>query len=139
MSSFALFNPLLHTFSLCFTSIPIKSFHVIAAQNLLFNHALILTARATTLLLSPTILASITSHHQYLLYHPINNAPPWLMSIHQCCSFVVHFHTSMSVIRKDQLLYLKLQGLRLNMETELQFKVTVESPMAEAQMTITKH
>lgn len=61
------------------------------------------------------------------------------MSIHQCFSCAMHFHTSMSTIRKDRLSYLKLQGLRLNMETEVQFKVTVESPMAKSKMTITNH
>ena len=95
---------------------------------------------ATLLLfISCHCLILVLDHHQHLLYHPINNAPPWLMSIHQCCSCVVHFHTSMLVIRKDQLPYLKLQGLCLNVETKVQFKVIVESPIAEAQMTINNH
>ena len=45
-----------------------KPFHVIATHNLHFNHAFILTSTTTALLLSSTILASITSHHQHLLH-----------------------------------------------------------------------
>ena len=91
-----------------------------------------------------------------LLLFSLSHSSPWssstsTLSPNQQCTSLAHVHTPMLLMccafayfhvcnqKKGRLPYLKLQRLCLNMEIEDQFKVTVASSMAEAQMTITRH